>query len=64
MKEPYFMQQIHKEREKEAKILWTRFSGNFYKYHQLRMKNLQQDLEKAGWHLRVGHRGEQRLVEF
>lgn len=48
MKEPYFMQQLHKQRERDSKILWTKFKGNFWKFHQWRMKQTEKELLKDG----------------
>ena len=43
MPEPYFMKQLHKEREKESQILWKKFKGDLMKFYQWRIVNLKQN---------------------
>lgn len=48
MKEPYFMQQLHKQRDRASKILEQKFKGDYWKFHKWRMKQAQRNLLKNG----------------
>ncbi len=62
-KEPYFMQQLHKQREREARIFLRRFKGDFNTYWQWTMGRLEKGLKEQGYRVESGKRGIGRIVK-
>lgn len=62
MKEPYFMQQLHKQRERASKILWSKFKGDFGKFYKWREKKLSQNLKDYGYYIQQDENGFGRLI--
>ncbi|MEK9153536.1 MAG: hypothetical protein AAB723_02990 [Patescibacteria group bacterium] len=53
IKEPYFMQQLHKERERQSKILWGKFKGDILKFNKWRLENAKKTLLKENFDYQI-----------
>ena len=62
-KEPYFMQQLHKQREKDARIFWGRFKGDFNAYWRWTKGRLNESLKGQGYRIESCKRGIGRIVK-
>lgn len=61
--EPYFMQQLHKQREKESRIIWRRFKGDLKAYKEWAERDLEDRLHKIGFEFQKDRKGHLRLKE-
>ncbi|MBI4359641.1 MAG: hypothetical protein HY564_00920 [Candidatus Jacksonbacteria bacterium] len=57
------MQQLHKQRERETRILRTRFNGDFNAYWRWTMGRLTKSLKEQGYRIESGKSGVGRLVK-
>jgi len=60
--EPQFMRELHRQRERESRILYTRFKGDWRAYGAWRDKRLENTLATAGYVLKSAGRGTMKLV--
>ncbi|OGY72003.1 MAG: hypothetical protein A3E05_01815 [Candidatus Jacksonbacteria bacterium RIFCSPHIGHO2_12_FULL_44_12] len=57
------MQELHKQREREARILRTRFRGDFNAYWQWTMGCLTKSLKEQGYRIENSKSGVGRLMK-
>lgn len=43
-KEPYFLEKLHQERERQSKILWNKFKGDILKFNKWRIEKAKKNL--------------------